>query len=38
MNPVAIYVLGYFFSRLAFVVVLPDVNFGNNLQNILLAN
>jgi len=30
MNPVAIYV-GYF-SHLAFVVVLPDVNYGNNLQ------
>jgi len=30
MNPVAIYV-GYFF-HLAFVVVLPDGNYGNNLQ------
>ena len=30
MNPVAIYV-GYF-SHLAFVVGLPDVNYGNNLQ------
>jgi len=30
MNPVAIYV-GYF-SHLAFVVVLPDGNNGNNLQ------
>jgi len=33
MNPVAIYVVGYFFSRLVFVVVLPDVMWGNNICN-----